>query len=583
MKGFDKEDIEGPKVDRRTTIRLLGTAGMVGAATALAGCSGNGSDNGSDATSTNTQEGSEVAQNRIGGQVEAALFTDGLAHLHPYLADTGPARGVANNIRNSLLKINKNGEIVGDVAEDWTFPDDTTFEFDIRTGVQFHNGESLSATDLKYSIEYLQGLEESPIAPKVSVVDSVEVPNDTTLVINLRKPMAPFITFCTRTGGVGSTINQTAIEEMGRDSYDRQPISTGPFQISEWETGEYILLERFDEYFETDGSGNQLPYLDELRFNFIPESSSAWSAMNSEEVQYLDRLSPTLASQAENAEYLRVFGINRAEWFSLMMLANDPQEKKEWAQYVSGEDTTFTDKWQGGEIPTGDPRVRKAIAKALDREDIAQRAYQGWAQPAHTLWNPSIAWLYQENPEPGQYYAPDEARQLLDEAGYTGDTRFTAQLIGLPEREREMTVVQEQLSEVGIDIEVVNLEPSSYWVRVYEYTDQLAGYAGTNDIDPFEAWAKQLHTPEEVDGTAFGIWNEGLYSNGQLDQYIEESMHTLDREERKHICRDAMEVFVEDAPHAMTVFPETPRVINNQLQGVGTQIGLNNFHSAYLQ
>lgn len=596
MGDFDNRDVEGPIIDRRTTLRLLAAGGATGMAGALAGCSGgsddetdtggDGGDGGSDGsggdtgTSTATEEPPE--SNQLGGDIEIAFLTDQIEHLHPYRVSHGESRAIANNVRNSLLRFNRNAEIVGDVASDWTLPDDTTYEFTIRDDVTFHNGDQLTASDLKYSFEYLMDMKESPVQSKVSKVDSVEAPDDTTLVVNLSSPEAPFLTFLTRTGAVGSTISKRAIEEKGEDKYDRMPVSTGPYKVTDRKVGRYVQLERHEEYHRTDENGNTLPYLDSIKVNLIPEPTTAWTALNTDSVQYVDRLPPELARQAEQAKRIDVTGANAAEWYSICPLCADPADHPEWAA-IAGGDEEPTDKWQGKDVPTLDKRVRKAMALAVDREGLVERAYHGWAKPAHTLWNPSIAWLYDEEPDPGQYYDPERAKELLDEAGYTGDPRFTVKMVGLPEREREMTVLQEQFKQVGIDAQPVVNQPSEYWPRIYDFTEQLAMYSGSNDTDPWDSWFKQLHTPMEKDGVQLGIWNRGLYSNEEVDVAIEKSSSIPVRAERKQVVRDGMEHFFEETPHIMTVYPQTPRASSSSLKNVGVQLGLSDFARAYLK
>jgi peptide/nickel transport system substrate-binding protein len=592
MGPVSKEDLEGPTVDRRTVLKLASASGATGLTAALAGCSGqteteddeNGTASGGGETDTGDTTATTAeppAEEQFGGQVEIALLTDQITHLHPYRASHGESRSIVNNLRNSLVRFNQDSEIVGDIATDWTLPDESTYVFTLRDDVTFHNGDSMTAADIKFSIEYLQNMESSPVQSKVSNVESVTAPDDTTLRVNLSEPVAPFLTFCTRTGAVGSTISETAIQELGEDQYDRTPVSTGAFELTERETGNYLLLERNDDYHETDENGNALPYLDSVRVNLIPEPTTAWTALNTDAVKYVNRLPPELAEQASNQSRLGVVGANAAEWYSICPLCADPAEHPDWAAIAGDGDPT--QQWQGTDVPTFDPRVRKAISLAIDRERLVEIAYRGWARPAHTLWNPAISWMHEEEPDPGQYYDPERARELLDEAGYTGDPRFTLDMVGLPEREREMTVLQQQLGQVGIEANPVINQPSEYWPRIYDFTDQLAMYSGSNDTDPWDSWYKQLHTPMERDGTQLGIWNRGLYSNEAVDQALEQSSETPDRDERKAIIEEGMQHFFEETPHVMTVYPQTPRASANELKNVGIQLGLSNFQNAFLE
>jgi peptide/nickel transport system substrate-binding protein len=590
MPEFGKEDLEGPKIDRRTAVKLLGAAGMTGS-TALAGCAGggegdaetaggddggDGGDGGDDDETATTQAGDAA----MGGSIEAGWAFDEVELLDPHYVDLWQQITIFSNVFSGILKINSESEIVGDLAKDWEIPDEKTYKFDIREGVTFHNGDTLDAEACKWSIERLMSLDDSPHIGKVKPIDSVEAPDATTLVITLKEPYAPFLSFLTRgPGRAGTIVNKTAVEE-DPERYRRYPVGSGPFQVTEREAGEYLKLEAFDDYWETDEDGNALPYLDEITINLIPEPSTMWTAVKTDEIQYADELPPQNARQAEGIDSIQVTGANAGEWSCIALLCNDPasEEWREKQAIASGNDEP-TDQWQGKEIPTTNKKVRKAIAMAIDREDLVEKAYFSYARPAHSLFNPAIGPLYEEEPENGQYYDPEGAKSLLDEAGYTGDSRFSVRLLGTPADERVMTVLQQHLSKVGIDAELDVQQESSYWDNIYLYNHMTAMYGGGGDIDPWMSWWKQLKTPHE-DGS--GVWQKNLYSNEKFDELLEESVTTPQLEERWKIAKEAEQIFLEDAPFAMTTFPLTPKGGSATLKGVGNHIGLSNFHRAYL-
>lgn len=591
---IDEDNLDGPKIGRRTTFKLLAMAGLP---TALAGCqggdgnggNGNGGNggNGNGGNGGNGNGGNGVSNDgnaedaQVGGEIEISMQKDQFDHLHPLLVDHSQARAIVNNIRSTLLEISEEGEIVGDVATDWTY-DGTSLEFDIREDVVFHNGDQLTAQDIVYSIETLQGMDESPIVGQTSPIQSVEAPDDTTVSMELDQPNAAILAFLTTEGGVSSTISQRALEEMGEDEYDRFPVSTGPYELTDRQQGVSLTLEKHDDYFETDENDTQLPYLDRITVNLIPEPSTAWSALNSGEVHYVETLPPEIASQAEDMGDIDVFPIHAGRWFSYYMLCNDPADHPEAAE-IAGGPGEYADNWSGEEIHTSDKRVRKALAMAIDREELVERAYQGWAKPAHSLWNPDIQWLHEEEPEPGQYYDPEEAERLLDEAGLTGDPRLTVEAPALPERERELTILEQQFADIGVELKPVVLDPGSFWGRIYNFEDQFAGYLGTRDFDPYFSSYRQLNAPRMDDGVAKGIWNRGLFINEEFASLMEESLQATSQEKRKETYDQAMDIFHEEAPMAMTVFPSTPRAKASNLKGVGMQVGLSNFHRAYLE
>jgi len=580
----DTETLSGPTIDRRTTLQLLAAAGLPAAVAGCLGDDGDADDPSGDPNETSDNSGDSDdsdATGRAGGEIDISLQKDQFNHLHPYLVDHSQARALVNNIRSTLLKINQDGEIVGDIATDWTY-EGSNLEFEIRDDVVFHNGDELTADDIVYSIQTLQGMDESPLIAQASPIEGVEAPDETTVKMELTQPNAAMLAFLTTEGGVSSTISKGAIEEMGEDEFDRFPVSTGPYKVAERDQGVSLTLEKHDDYFETDDDETQLPYLDRVTVNLIPEPSTAWSGLRSGEIQYVESLPAEIAEQAEQGGDVDVFPIHAGRWYGLYMLCNDPADYPEAAQ-IAGGDGDYADNWADRELHTTDPRVRKAIAKAIDREELVDRAYQGWAKPAHSLWNPDISWLYEEEPDPGQYYDPEGAEELLDEAGLTGDPRLTIEIPALPAREREMTILEQQFQDVGIKMNPVTLDPGAYWPRIYNFEDMTAAYIGTRDFDPYFSSYRQFNAPRVDDGVRKGIWNRGLFMNEEFTENIEASLTATDQDDREEVLNQAMEVFHEEAPMAMTVFPSTPRAKASSLKNVGMQVGLSNFHRAYLE
>ncbi|WP_458189465.1 ABC transporter substrate-binding protein [Haladaptatus sp. NG-WS-4] len=546
-------------------------------ATSLAGCTG-----GNDGTSKNDSSNKDNSgAPQKGGTLTAGWALDAIELLDPHYVDLWQQITIFTNIFSGITKLNAKGEIVGDAAKDWKLPDKTTYEFTLREGITFHNGDKLDAEAAKWSIERLMGLEDSPHIGKVKPIKSVEAPDKTTLRINLKQPNAPFITFLTRSAGrAGTIVNKTAIES-DPEKYKRQPVGSGPFEFKERKQGESLTLTKFKDYWETDDQGNQLPYLDEIKINLIPEPSTMWTALKTNEIQYTDEVPPQNAKLSKKIDKINVTGANAGEWSCIAMLCNDPasEEWKDKQSYASGNKKP-TNHWKGKSIPTSDKKVRQAVAKAIDRKELVEKAYFGYAKPAHSLTNPAIAWAYDEKPDNAQTYDPKAAKKLLDEAGYTGKTRFTARILGTPTDKRMMTVVQQQLAKVGIKLELDVQQESSFWDNIYRYNHMMAVYGGGGDIDPWMSWWKQLKTPKKDDSS--GAWQKNLYSNTKFDELLEESFVTPEKEKRRKLVKQAEQIFLEDSPFAMTTFPLTPKGRSASLQNVGNQVGLSNFHRASL-
>jgi peptide/nickel transport system substrate-binding protein len=602
MRDIERADLEGPTIDRRTAVKLLSAAGMAGAAGCLGGGGGDGGDGASDGgdgasdggdggdtgdggdgsdggTGTDTEESGTPAS--TGGTLTAGWLTDQIEFLDPHMVDKGTQIAIHSNVFNGLLKIDPDGQIVGDAAEDWSLPDESTFVFTLADGITFHNGEPLDAAAAKWSLERLQGMDTSPHVGKVSTVDEIEA-DGLELTVHLSQPYAPFVSFMLRGPGRAGTIVPEVADE-NPDEFNRMPIGSGPFQMADRSPGESLTLEAYDDYWETDADGNSLPYLDGVEIQLIPEPSTMWSAVEGGAIQYSNLITGQFAQQAQGRDDIRVEATSSGEWNTIAMLSTNPAEHTESVKWISGFDEV-TQQWNDEPPATSDPRVRRAIAKAIDREAIVERAWFGFARPAHLLYNPAIGWLYDslggEEPDVGQFYDPEGARELLDEAGYTGDPRLELTILALPEDERELTVVQQQLSEVGIELSLDIQQASSYWDNTYRYEQSLVAYGGAADVDPWMSDFKQLGMPDQETGE--GAWQRPLYFDEEFSELLHEANASPDLEERAGVYEDVVGKFVEDAPFAMTTFPLNPKAFAG-VTDVGVQAGLSNFHSASLE
>jgi peptide/nickel transport system substrate-binding protein len=563
---IEASDLEGPKINRRTTMKLLGAAGLTG----LAGCLG--SDN------SDTGGSSDDTETKSGGKIKAGWAINKIGTLDPHYADVYQYVTVFANIFSGLVKLNKDVEIVGDVAKDWQLPDKSTYVFNLRDDVYFHNGTKVTAKKIQASLERVMNLESSPHQGKVRPIKSIETPSSTKLRLNLSNPVAPFITFLTRgPGRAGTIVAVDSIEKMGQKKYAQTPIGSGPFKVTGRSVAESITLSKFDKYYGTY-QGDQLPYLDEVKINLIPEPTTMWTALKNGQIQYSDELPPQNAQGADKIPSVEVVESNAGSWAAISLLCNKPNSK-EWrkrVQWVTG--SKPTNHWKGKDLPTSHQKVRNAIALAIDRKELVKKVHFGFATEAHSLFNPAIPWLHRKQPKHGQYYKPKKAKQLMADAGY--EDGFTGRVLATPHNQRLVTVLQQQLSKIGITLELDIQQESSFWDSIYNYTHMMAIYGGGGDIDPWMSWWKQLKTPEPR-GSA-GVWQKPLYSNPTFDKYIAQSYRTPDQKKRKDYVRKAEEVFLKDAPFAMTVFPNIVKGESADLKNVRNPVGMSNFHAAYL-
>ena len=193
-----------------------------------------------------------IAQDIVpGGDLRAAL-TGEPDVLDPATSSIYTGAQVYENIFSKLIDIDPDGNFVGDLASSWTQNDPTTWTFTLVDGVSFHNGEPFTSADVKYSFErILDPATASAYAGLYSQIASIETPDATTVVFNLKSPFGPFLTNLATNGQI---VNQAAIES---GDPARHPIGTGPFEFVEWVQGDHVTLKKNPDYFKSG-----LPYLD---------------------------------------------------------------------------------------------------------------------------------------------------------------------------------------------------------------------------------------------------------------------------------------------------------------------------------
>jgi peptide/nickel transport system substrate-binding protein len=263
------------------------------------------------------------------------------------------ARIVYNNLIEGLLRLNMQGEVVRALAERYSVSTDgTVYTFTLRQGVKFHNGRSLTAEDVKFTLERnLDPQTGHPHRVYYEDIQDIKVVDDRTFHIALRKPNAMFVFNLARA-------NSAIIAKEEVERLKSHPIGTGPFQFSEWVRGDRIVLIRFKDHYEPG-----VPYLDHVVFRFIQDPSAQMAALRAGDVDVI--------GAAMNPE-------------SAVELKND-------AQFQVIEGLTTTDvivAMNNSKPPFSDIRVRQAITYAINRDEVIKGAVFGMAKPIGSHMDP---------------------------------------------------------------------------------------------------------------------------------------------------------------------------------------------------
>ncbi|EOD00980.1 glutathione ABC transporter substrate-binding protein [Caldisalinibacter kiritimatiensis] len=424
--------------------------------------------------------------------------------LDPHATNDSTSSNVAKQIYNTLVESTEDMEIVPGLAKEWEQVDDLTWEFKLRQGVKFHNGEELKASDVKFTFERM--LQSSKVSHIVEAIDTVEVVDDYTVRIKTKEPFGPLLAHLAHSAS--SILNEKAVKEAG-DNYGQNPVGTGPFKFKSWQAGDNIVLERFDDYFRGPSQIKQITY------RVIPEGTNRTIALETGEVDIAYGIEPIDQDRVANHEDLELL------------------KQPALAMYYVG--------FNVEKEPFDNKLVRKAISHAINTDDIIEAVLNGAGVKAVSPIAPRV-FGYNDQLE-GYEYNPEKAKELLKEAGYENGFETKIMISG-SQANQIAQVVQAQLKEVGIDVAIEQIEWGTYIDKTASGDHEMffLGW-GTVTADADYGLYPMFHSASK--GAA---GNRFFYENKELDELLEKGKTSTDPKEREEAYKKAQEIIVDDAP-----------------------------------
>ena len=474
----------------------------------LAGCSTGGSSQGD-------------GKNLVVSQKADAVILD------PHKTNDSASAIPMKQIYNTLVALDNDMQLIPSLATEWTQVDDLTWEFTLRQGVKFHNGDEMKASDVAFTFSRLINPETAaPAAFMLSTVDKIEVVDDYTVRLITKSEFASILYNLTHIAcGI---LSEKAVTEGG-EGYGQNPVGTGPFKFVEWKKNQSIVLEKNADYFLEPAQ------LDTLTFRIIPESATAISELNTGGVDMVLDVP---------AQYSNQFG----EGSDLVLESFSTFETK----YLA-----FDHRQQ----PFDDVRVRQAINYATNVEDLIKVVYEGNATPLTGPLPPKING-FNENLQAFSYDL-EKAKSLLSEAGYPDGFTTTLYISDKEEDSKIATVMQSQLQAIGIQFDIQILEWGPYLNKTAEGVPMfLLGWT-TVTADADNGMYSNFHS------SAHGLQgNRIFYTNAEVDRLLDAGRSEFDPEKRAQMYKDAGAIIVEDAAWDF---------LTNRLYLVGMQSRVNNF------
>jgi peptide/nickel transport system substrate-binding protein len=410
-----------------------------------------------------------------------------------------------------LTDLDYQGNIVPGIAESWEPNKDLTeWVFRLRKGVLFHNGREVDAEAVKLN---LMRIKDPTIGGDwergaVDTIESVEVLDKYTVRINATMPDV----------SLPSNVMHYPTRLMAPDAFDtaaEHPIGTGPFKFVSWTRNNESHLVRFENYWETDAEGHNLPYLDEVIGKPKRENSVRLTALRTGQVQLINTM-----AQADIERFKETQSKNYNLW--------------EW--HSGGQFVVFN--WRRG--PFQDKRLRLAATHAIDRQAIHHAVYYGHGAMADQPYPEGTPWHLEGISSLA--YDPDKAKALLKEARAGGtEIKILCNVNNVLHRETAQ-VVQDLWTTVGFKVTVDLLDTVPWRQARSEGMHPAAIQGNTFRYDPDDFFARNLHSKSEYSQILSG------WQNARYDQLVEEAKRTLDQARRKELYTEAWNIVNVELP-----------------------------------
>ena len=444
--------------------------------------------------------------------------------LDPQKTVDSVSLSVIQMINQKLFKIDNDGNIIPEIAEEATKVNEKTTLIKIKKDLFFSNREPVTVDDVLFS---LNRAKESPrMTQDFYMIESFEKVDDATIKVKTFYEAGNLLHKLASMGA--SIMSKKALEEN-----ENNIIGSGMFKLKEWVAGDRLVLER-NEYFKEANSN-----VKEIIIKFIPEANSRVIMLETGEVDIAEALLPLDFQKISKED--NKFTTVEMQSSSNMFIGFDLRDKH-----------------------LADKRVRQAIAYAINNEDIVDNIYNGSATVA-TSPIPKITIGHNENSNPYTQNI-EKAKELLAEAGYADGFNIVLNVNEDNQRVDTAVVIQDNLKAIGINVEIKTYQWASYVAFVENPAQEkgmfLMAWNIAND-DPDELLYPLYHS-SQIDAHT----NVVFYKNEEFDNLISKARETTDKEKRIDLYKKAQDIIQEELPHYAILYPMQNFAYKKSIKGI---------------
>src|SRR5881397_1855972 len=424
-------------------------------------------------------------------------------------------------LHDAVLKPMPGNPIAPSLAESWSMsPDGLVYDFVLRKGVRFHNGDTVTAEDVKFSLERYRGASPKPLRDSVA---AIETPDPGRVRIRLKRPWPDFMTFYLGATGAAWVVPKKYVEKVGEEGFKKAPIGAGPYRFVSVSPGIELVLEAFEGYWR------KAPSVKRLILKSVPDETTRAAALKRGEVDIAYFLNGPVAEDVRRTPGLRLTAVRTNAVFFL----------------------DFAEQWDP-KSPWHEQRLRLAASLAIDRKAINEAEALGSSGLTGNIVPRHMEFALPIDPHP---YDPKRAKQLLAEAGYPngfdgGDLTPNPPYFSMAE------AVSTNLGAVGIRTRVRTMERAAFLTAWRE--KKLRGIvlgaqgAGGNAATRIEGMA-----------TRGGMYAYGVLP--EVEDLFQRQARELDRKKREELLHQVQRIL-----HERVVF--APIWENGFIRGVGPKV-----------
>src|SRR5437867_1547730 len=331
-------------------------------------------------------------------------------------------------IHDAMAKAMPGSAAAPSLAESWQVsPDGRVYDFTLRKGVKFHNGDTVTADDVKFSFDRYRGTAAATLKERVA---AVETPGPLHVRIRLKNPWPDFLTFYTAASGASWIVPKKYVEKVGDDGYKKAPVGAGPYKFVSFTPGVELVFEAFEQYWR------KTPSVKRLVFKVIPDEATRLAALKRGEIDIVYSIRGELAEELQRTPglTLKPVVIQAPNWLY------------------------FPEQWDP-KSPWHDVRVRQAANLAIDRDGMSKALFLGYCKITNSIVPYTFDFYWQTPPAA---YDPAKAKKLLADAGYAKG--FDAGLLYCDSSYSNMGEISlDNLQQVGIRARLEPIERAGFY------------------------------------------------------------------------------------------------------------------------